>query len=109
MTSPTTFVQAVEMAMVGEENNSKAIGEKKDGKRKWDGPIKLVKKPKIRSVQLRPVKRKSLFLIVASVAEDTEESLEREVSRVTGVGNLGILCGSVQNQSLVTSVEKQGI
>ena len=44
--STTTFVQAVEMVTVAEKNNVKANGEKRDGKRKWEGTSKLAKKSK---------------------------------------------------------------
>ncbi|KAJ9544905.1 hypothetical protein OSB04_024612 [Centaurea solstitialis] len=37
MTKPTTFVQAVEMATIAEENSIKANGERRDAKRKWEG------------------------------------------------------------------------
>ncbi|KAJ9539103.1 hypothetical protein OSB04_031836 [Centaurea solstitialis] len=46
MTKPNTFVQAVEMATVAEENNIKANGERRDAKRKWEGTSKLMKKSK---------------------------------------------------------------
>ncbi|KAJ9547300.1 LOW QUALITY PROTEIN: hypothetical protein OSB04_019843 [Centaurea solstitialis] len=46
MTKPTTFVQAVEMATVAEENNIKENGERRDAKRKWEGTSKLMKKSK---------------------------------------------------------------
>ncbi|KAI3667412.1 hypothetical protein L6452_42469 [Arctium lappa] len=44
MTKPTTFVQAVEMAKVAEENNVKENSDRRDAKRKWEGSNKSNKK-----------------------------------------------------------------
>ncbi|XP_024965981.1 uncharacterized protein LOC112506194 [Cynara cardunculus var. scolymus] len=46
MVKPTTFVQAVEMATVTEENNIKATRERREVKRKWEASSKLTKKSK---------------------------------------------------------------
>ncbi|XP_024962750.1 uncharacterized protein LOC112502948 [Cynara cardunculus var. scolymus] len=46
MTKPTTFVQAVEMAKVAEENNARENYDRRDAKRRWEGSNKFNKKPK---------------------------------------------------------------
>ncbi|XP_024964985.1 uncharacterized protein LOC112505288, partial [Cynara cardunculus var. scolymus] len=46
MTKPTTFVQAVEMAKVAEENNVRKNYDRRDAKRKWEGSNRPDKKPK---------------------------------------------------------------
>ncbi|XP_024974827.1 uncharacterized protein LOC112512934 [Cynara cardunculus var. scolymus] len=46
MTKPTTFVQAVEMAKVAEENNARENHDRRDAKRRWEGSNKSDKKPK---------------------------------------------------------------
>ncbi|KAI3701816.1 hypothetical protein L6452_27177 [Arctium lappa] len=53
MTKPTTFVQAVEMAKVAEENNVKENSDKRDAKRKWEGSNKSNKKSRWASTPAR--------------------------------------------------------
>ncbi|XP_024971927.1 uncharacterized protein LOC112510811 [Cynara cardunculus var. scolymus] len=46
MTKPITFVQAVEMVKVTEENNARENNDKRDAKRRWEGSNKFNKKSK---------------------------------------------------------------
>ena len=53
MKAPKMFIQALEMAIMAEENNAKALREKGDSKRKWEGSSKTFKKAKVSFAAVR--------------------------------------------------------